>query len=62
MKKTFNTPSRITHLYNCTKILETVVHFEIDKTTPKTILTDRVKLSKDRAYSNASGQEYWLHI
>lgn len=62
MKKAFTAPDKITHLYNCNKILETVIHFDLDPSTPKSILTDKIKLSKDRAYSNASGQEYWLHL
>lgn len=52
----------IRHQYIATKSLASVLHFEMSSQSSKIQLTDQLKLSKDRGYSQASGVLYWLHL
>ncbi len=50
------------HLFTVSKVLETVLHYEQHPDDINHLLTERIKLSKDRGYSQASGVLYWLHL
>lgn len=50
------------HLYTVTKVLETVLHLEQHLNNTGDLLTEKIKFSKDRGYSQASGILYWLHL
>lgn len=50
------------HYFQLTKKLATVAHYEITTGEPHPLITPTIKFSKDRAYSNASGQLFWLHM
>jgi hypothetical protein len=54
MKRNYTAPCKIPHLFKWTKTLETVIHFELDPSTPKRILTARLKFLKDLTYSNTT--------
>ena len=50
------------HLFTVSKVLETVLHYEQHPDDLNHLLTERIKFSKDRGYSQASGILYWLHL
>ncbi len=50
------------HLFTVSKVLETVLHFEQHPESKNNLLTEKIKFSKDRGYSQASGILYWLHL
>lgn len=50
------------HLFTVSKILETVLHYEQHPNNTNHLLTEKIKFSKDRGYSQASGIFYWLHL
>jgi len=50
------------HLFTVSKVLETVLHYEQHPDIPNNLLTERIKFTKDRGYSQASGVLYWLHL
>lgn len=50
------------HLFTVSKVLETVLHYEQHPGDLHHLLTERIKFSKDRGYSQASGILYWLHL
>lgn len=50
------------HLFTVSKVLETVLHYDKHPDNLSNLLTDRLKFSKDRGYSQASGILYWLHL
>ncbi len=50
------------HLFTVSKVLETVLHYEQHPGNLNNLLTEKIKFSKDRGYSQASGVLYWLHL
>ncbi len=55
-------PNRTTHLYNLTRELKTVLHYEFDKTQRAPVILSReIKLSKDPSYFLISGIPYTFH-
>lgn len=50
------------HHFKLTKKLATVTHYEHINGKPHPLITSTVKFTADRAYSNATGQLYWLHL
>ncbi len=50
------------HLFTVSKVLETVLHYEQQPGNLNNLLTEKIKFSKDRGYSQASGVLYWLHL
>ena len=50
------------HLFTVSKVLETVLHYEQHQDTFNHLLSERIKFSKDRGFSQASGVLYWLHL
>lgn len=50
------------HLYSVSQTLETVIHYEQLQENSNNLLTEKIKFSKDRGFSQASGILYWLHF